>query len=193
MWPWEHLAFGYLAYSSYRHFRTGHPPRGDAVVALAVATQLPDIVDKPLAWTLSVLPSGHSLAHSLVTAVPLSAGALVLAHRANRTDIGVAFTVGYLSHLAGDIIYPLAIGTDASFNFLLWPLVPVPPDSSSLGFLARFHEYFGEYLAHLGDPAVTGYIVLELGLLLGAACLWVFDGVPGLPRVIARYAPAIGR
>ena len=193
MWPWEHLAFGYLTYSVLRRLWTGRAPRSDAVVVLCVATQLPDLVDKPLAWSLSVLPSGHSLAHSLVTAAPLSAVALVLAHRAKRTDIGVAFTVGYLSHLAGDIIYPVAVGKTPSFDFLLWPLVPVPTDQSSLGFLSRFHEYFGDYVTHLSDPAIRGYIALELGLLLGVFCLWLFDGMPGVPRKIVRYAPVIGR
>lgn len=193
MWPWEHLAFGYLAFSAYSRVRTGRAPRSDAVVILGIATQLPDLVDKPLAWSLSVLPSGHSLAHSLLTALPLSALALVLAHRARRTDIGVAFTVGYLSHLAGDIIYPVAIGATPSFDFLLWPLVSVPPDHSNLGLLLRFRRYFRDYLAHLGDPAVTGFIALELGLLLGVFCLWVFDGMPGVPRKIVRYTPVIGR
>lgn len=193
MWPWEHLAFGYLAYSGYTRLRTGRAPRSDAVVVLGVATQLPDLVDKPLAWSLSVLPSGHSLAHSLLTALPLSVVALVLAHRAKRTDIGVAFAVGYLSHLAGDIIYPAAVGQTPSFDFLFWPLVPVPTDQSGMGFLARFHEYFGEYVTYLGDPAIRGYIALELGLLLGVFCLWLFDGMPGVPRRIVRYAPVIGR
>ncbi|SIR19746.1 LexA-binding, inner membrane-associated putative hydrolase [Haladaptatus litoreus] len=193
MWPWEHLAFGYLAYSASRRLVTGKPPRSDAVVVLGLATQLPDLVDKPLAWTLSILPSGHSLAHSLLTALPLSAVALVLAHRARRTDIGVAFTVGYLSHLAGDIIYPIAVGKDPAPGFLLWPVVSVPPDQSSLGFLARFRSYFGDYLTYLNNPEIQSYLALELGLLSVVFFLWLVDGMPGVPRKIVRYAPVIGR
>ncbi len=193
MWPWEHLAFGYLAFSAYSRLRTGRPPRSDAVVVLGAATQLPDLVDKPLAWSLSILPSGHSLAHSLLTALPLSAVALALSYRARRTDVGVAFTVGYLSHLAGDIIYPIAVGKEASFGFLLWPLVPVPTDQSKFGLLSQFREYFGNYITYLNDPAVQGYLALELGLLLGVFCLWLFDGMPGIPRKIVRRTPVIGR
>jgi hypothetical protein len=185
MWPWEHLAFGYLLYSAYSHLGTGRSPRSDAVVILGIATQLPDLVDKPLAWSLAVLPSGHSLAHSLLSALPLSALALVLAHRAGRSDVGVAFAIGYLSHLAGDVIYPIAVGKDPFLGFLLWPLARVPSDRSSMGFLAQFQKYFGEYLTYLDDPAVTGYLALELGLLLTVFVLWLFDGMPGVPRKLA--------
>ncbi|WP_458188942.1 metal-dependent hydrolase [Haladaptatus sp. NG-WS-4] len=185
MWPWEHLAFGYLLYSVLRHVGTGRSPRSDAVVVLAVATQLPDLVDKPLAWSLAVLPSGHSLAHSLLSAFPLSVLALALAHRARRSDVGVAFVVGYLSHLAGDVIYPVAVGKEPSPGYLLWPLVRVPADQSKMGFLARFREYFGDYLVYLGDPAVRGYLALELGLLFTVLVLWLVDGMPGIPRKIA--------
>jgi len=38
---------------------------------LLFATQLPDLVDKTLGWSLDVLPSGRSLAHSLFTTVLL--------------------------------------------------------------------------------------------------------------------------
>ncbi|WP_227354025.1 metal-dependent hydrolase [Haladaptatus salinisoli] len=185
MWPWEHLAFGYLLYSAYSHVVAGRSPRSDAVVVLGFATQLPDLVDKPLAWSLAVLPSGHSLAHSLVSALPLSALALALAHRARRTDIGVAFAVGYLSHLAGDVIYPVAVGKEPSLEFLLWPLVRVPADRTGAGFLARFRDYFGDYLTYLDDPALTGYLALELGLFLAVFALWLFDGMPGVPRKVA--------
>ncbi|WP_458205208.1 metal-dependent hydrolase [Haladaptatus sp. NG-SE-30] len=185
MWPWEHLAFGYLLYSLYCHLGTGQSPRSDAVVVLGIATQLPDLVDKPLAWSLAVLPSGHSLAHSLLSAFPLSVLALALAHRARRSDIGVAFAIGYLSHLSGDVIYPLVVGKEPFLGFLLWPLVRVPADQSSMGFLARFQEYFGDYLVFLSDPAVTSYLALELGLLFTVFVLWLFDGMPGIPRKIA--------
>jgi hypothetical protein len=181
MWPWEHLAVGYLCYSVYAHLRTTRPPRSDAVLVLAVATQMPDLVDKPLAWSLSVLPSGHSLAHSLLTAAPLSALALALATRANRTDVGVAFAVGYLSHLAGDVIYPALLGGEPNFAFLAWPMVPVPSETAGPGLLARFWRYFGDYVTHLGDPQMSGYVAIEVGLLGVVFVLWLYDGMPGLP------------
>ncbi|WP_433623766.1 metal-dependent hydrolase [Halomicrococcus sp. NG-SE-24] len=181
MWPWEHLAVGYLCYSAYSHLVARHSPRSDAVVVLVVATQLPDLVDKPLAWSLSVLPSGHSLAHSLLTAAPLSAFALALAARANRADVGVAFAVGYCSHLAGDVVYPTLLGRPPNVAFLLWPVVPAPPETESPGLLAQFSRYFGDYLARLGEAGLSGYVALELALLGAVFLLWLYDGMPGLP------------
>ena len=184
MWPWEHLAVGYLCYSVYSHLR-GARPRGDAVVVLAFATQAPDLVDKPLAWSLSVLPSGQSLAHSLLTAAPLSAGVLALSARANRTDVGVAFALGYLSHLAGDVVYPALLGGPANVAFLAWPVVPSRADPSGPGLFARFSQYFGDYVARLGEPQLSGYVAMEVGLLGVVLVLWLYDGMPGLPRPFA--------
>ena len=60
MLPWGHLAVGYLAYSLAVRVRSGGPPAGLAVAALAVGTQFPDLIDKPLVSWVSVLPSGRS-------------------------------------------------------------------------------------------------------------------------------------
>ena len=49
MWPWEHLAFGYVLYSLGVRTLRGRTPRGPPVLVLAVATQVPDLLDKPLA------------------------------------------------------------------------------------------------------------------------------------------------
>ena len=65
MWPWGHLAVGYLVYSGLSRWRFGRLPGSVATLAVALGTQLPDLVDKPLAWTVNVLASGRSLAHSL--------------------------------------------------------------------------------------------------------------------------------
>jgi hypothetical protein len=74
MWPWEHVVVGYLAYSAVSHAVAGRAPSGRAAIAVAFAALLPDLVDKPLAWGLGVLPSGRSFAHSLVVAVPTVLG-----------------------------------------------------------------------------------------------------------------------
>jgi hypothetical protein len=61
MWPWEHLAVGYLLYSV-SCVLWGRYPTRIGVAALAFGTQFPDLVDKPLGWWLGVLPSGQSFA-----------------------------------------------------------------------------------------------------------------------------------
>ena len=61
MWPWEHLAFGYLLWSLWLRARGRSLPGDWEALVLVFATQLPDLVDKPLAWQLGVLPGGRSL------------------------------------------------------------------------------------------------------------------------------------
>ena len=71
MWPWEHLAVGYIAFSVMQRVggRQGVPAL--AVVALALGTQLPDLIDKLLGWGIGILPGGRSLGHSLLFALPV--------------------------------------------------------------------------------------------------------------------------
>jgi len=71
MWPWGHLAVGYLLWSVLVRDRRFRPPTGAETLLLAVGTQFPDAVDKPLAWSLGVLPNGRSLAHSVFLATAL--------------------------------------------------------------------------------------------------------------------------
>ncbi|PSQ17916.1 hypothetical protein BRC99_00275 [Halobacteriales archaeon QS_7_69_60] len=81
MLPWGHLAVGYLAYSLAVRGRTGGPPAGLATAALAVGTQFPDLIDKPLVAWVSLLPSGRSLGHSLLFAAACGVGLWYLGRR----------------------------------------------------------------------------------------------------------------
>lgn len=174
MWPWGHLAFGYVLYSTFIHLRERRPPDGHATVALAVGTQFPDLVDKPLAWSLGVLPNGRSLAHSLITAVLLVVLVEFLARRRGGRRIGTAFAVGYFSHLAGDALYPALAGDYLSLGFLAWPLLaPV--------------EYGTEpsFLAHFAELSLDSLVMFELGFGIAVFLLWLADGVPGLGLVSA--------
>ena len=71
MFPWEHAAVAYLLYAGYARWHDGTAPGGWAVLVVLVASQLPDLIDKPLAWQFGLLPSGRSLAHSVFVAVPV--------------------------------------------------------------------------------------------------------------------------
>ena len=179
MWPWEHLAFGYLLLSVPHRALTRRPPGDRAVLALVVGTQFPDLVDKPLAWSLGVLPSGTSLAHSAFVAVPVVVLVLVVARRTGWADAGVGFAVGYLSHLVGDVLYPVMIGRAPGYGAVLWPLVGTAP-SESVGLWTRFVDLFGNLLVYLATPAGVFYLVLEAALLGGALAVWLYDGAPGV-------------
>ena len=179
MWPWEHLAFGYVLWSGYVHLRRRRGARADEALAVALGTQCPDLIDQPLAWTFDVLPSGISLAHSLTLALPATVAALALGRWTDRRGAAAAFIVAYASHLIGDAIYPFVWGHRFSLSFLFWPLVPTGSPTTR-GFLSNFLYYLDSFLASLATPTGAFYIAAE-GALLGAAlALWLSDDMPGL-------------
>lgn len=179
MWPWEHLAFGYLLYSLTVHLRSGRAPASSPVFVLVLATQLPDLIDKPLAWGVGVLPHGLSLAHSLLFAVPFLLGCLITADLVGVAEYGVALTVGYLSHLVGDVIYGFLVGGDFNTGFLFWPFVEQSGESS-VGLLIRTRELVDSFLAFLTTPIGRVYLGAELLALSLTAVLWIYDGLPGV-------------
>ena len=158
MWPPGHLAFGYLLRVALD--RSSNVRSRAVLLALALGTQFPDLVDKPLAWWLSVLPSGRSLAHSILFALVLLPAAAALCRRLGRSELAAPFALGHLSHLAGDAIWPLLTGAYAELGFLLWPLARRPP----------------EELIGLGDyvllTALSPYTLSQVALVVVAAAIW---------------------
>lgn len=182
MWPWEHAAFGYLLYSGGVRAWWRATPGGQAVLVLLVATQLPDLVDKPLSWWLGWTPTGFSVAHSVLVAVPLVAAVAVVASRRGRPDLGLAFATGYGSHLVGDVLYPLVSGAAVDGDRVLWPVASQSPYEHDYGLVGRTLVYLadlGGTLGH-GDPLVVGLFV---ALPAVAVLLWIADGAPGLAAV----------
>ncbi|PSP55930.1 metal-dependent hydrolase [Halobacteriales archaeon QS_1_67_19] len=183
MWPWEHLVVGYLSYSLFVHARYGRAPGAAPVVAVAFGTQFPDLVDKPLAWTLGLLPTGTSLAHSLFVALALSGLAVAAGRAVDRPTVGLGFAAGYLSHLPADVLYPLLVGREPAITFLLWPLVSQPPVEAGIGFGETVRVLFGKFAAAIARPDAAGYLGAELAALLVAAGVWVYDGLPPARRL----------
>ncbi|ELY76275.1 hypothetical protein C488_08377 [Natrinema pellirubrum DSM 15624] len=104
---------------------------------MAIGSQFPDLLDKPLAY-YGVLASGRSVAHSLLVATLVASlvtwGAHVL-HRRRPAHHWVerlapvtpaAFSIGYLSHLVGDSLEPLLAGASTDVTYLGWPLLAAP-------------------------------------------------------------------
>lgn len=177
MWPWEHLAVGYILYALLVRIHGDSRIDGPAAAAVAFGTQFPDLVDKPLAWWLGILPSGVSLAHSVFTATLLSAVAILVARRYGRGDVGVAYAVGYLSHLPADMLYPLLLGEDLLLRAFAWPLWVVE-SSASRGLFENFSYYLVRFLLFLTTPRGMLYLSAELALLGLALVLWIADGCP---------------
>lgn len=165
MLPPGHVVVGYLASSLIRRVWHGDVPSGSSIPWILFGTQLPDLIDKPLAWSLGVLPASRSLAHSLLFAIPL----LLLVDRWLRHTKPAAsegFAAGYLSHLLADVIPALRDGPEW-ITFLVWPIL-APPQYSSRPPVWPPSVYF--------DPA-------ELAVGAVVAVLWLADGMPGIGYV----------
>ena len=189
MWPWEHAAFGYLLYSTVTRL-TGERPTDGAIIALSFGTQIPDLVDKPLAWSFGVLPSGTSLAHSVFVAAPVAVLVLSLGRRVGRPTVAAGFVVGYWSHLVGDVVYPTFLRGVLNVDAVLWPLVSGPPGQYA-GVFARTASLFAGLLELLGTPAGMSYLLAEVVLLGSATFFWAADGAPGtgpLRTIVTRYS-----
>jgi hypothetical protein len=191
MWPWEHFAVAYVAVSLW--FRAARRRPGAAtVLAVGVGSQFPDLVDKPLAWSVGVLPSGTALAHSVFVAVPLAVLAWRLARTRGRGALGLAFGLSYLLHLPGDLAYGLLTsGGAVPWGAVLWPLVPSATAGPAAGLLTETAYYVSVYLGYLSDPRAVSYLVFEAVLVSTAAGLWVADGYPGLRPLYVRCLDAV--
>lgn len=181
MLPWSHAAVGYLAYRLLLAARERGPPAPAAAVAVAVGTQAPDLVDKPLAWGLGVLPTGRSLGHSLLVAAVVVAAASRIRAVRDRPAVAGGFAVGYLSHPLADAAEPVLEGTPGVASFLLWPALPL-----------RFDDEDFSILEVLLSVEPTAEVLLGLGLTVVAAAVWVRDGAPGT-ELLVRAVRAGGR
>jgi len=183
MWPWGHLAVGYIAYAAYTRYRHDEHPRAVPVVALAVGTQLPDLIDKPLAYSVGALPEGRSLAHSLVVAVPVCLLALAFARRETgwRSGAGVAVAIGYGTHLFGGSVRELATLDLDALSFLAWPILAAPDYET--GSFDGHLEQFVESASRLGAGELTpfGAEWLLFALMVG---LWLWHRAPPIGAVL---------
>jgi hypothetical protein len=180
MFPWGHLAVGYLLFSPLVRLWRRRGPQGLAVFALAVGTQLPDLVDKPLSWVFHVTPTGYSVAHSVFVAVPVALVVVGALAARGRSEVGVGFAVGYLSHLAADVLFAMALRQPYTVERVLWPTVTLPGYASDVPATDRTVEYILEWSEFL--LAHDGLLAIYLAPFVAAFLLWLVDGVPGVPR-----------
>lgn len=180
MWPWGHAAVGYLLYSVALRATGREPPTDRAAVTVLVATQLPDLVDKPLSWGLGLFPTGYALGHSVFVALPVGVAVLIRGLRSDWGDVATAFVVGYWSHLAGDVLDPLRRGEAPILERVLWPVVSGQPYEEDLG-IGRGLMYIEAFVRAAASMDPLAIVVLYLLLPMTMAGAWLCDGAPGLP------------
>lgn len=166
---------------------------------VVVGTQLPDLIDKPLALVVDgAFASGRTVAHSLFFAIPviLILG-VILRHRRGPTIPVVLFAVGYVSHPFLDASVFLLQGTLArdlvEVGFVLWP-VELPADGI-VQFLERSPameraiEAKPRWTArHVPSGARLSRCirVVELVLASVATILWLADNAPRVEAIRDR-------
>lgn len=180
MMPWGHLAVGYLAYTVLTRVRGHRAPEGLPTLVLVFATQLPDLVDKPLNWWFGIF-DGRGISHSLFAVTALCVLVFVAARTYDRDELGVAFSVGMYTHLLGDAGSALLSGEFDRAAFLVWPLLPAPtyPKDS----LADHLDAWLVFLRMAPDTPVaflTSRFGFQLLLSLALFGIWALDGFPGI-------------
>lgn len=177
MFPWEHAVVGYIAYSLICHLVFRDSPSARESLLVLFGSLLPDLVDKPLAWQFGVFEGGYAIGHSIFFAVPISILVGLLAHRYGARRAGLAFVLGYLLHLPGDLISPYVERGDLEVEKLLWPIEQAGGTYSG-GLIGGFLENFLPYLSELLSLELSIYSFLHLGLMGCAFLLWIYDGMP---------------
>ncbi|WP_436903317.1 metal-dependent hydrolase [Halovenus halobia] len=180
MWPIGHASAAYLLYALSTRSRQDESPGHAATVVVGFAALVPDLIDKPLAWYLGVLPGGRTLAHSLFFLVPLSALVYLVARRNGVEEYGVAFSIGVISHTLLDAL-PILWDPETPWEGLVWPLLS-PGGVSGEG----APTVLGLLRDSLGEP----YFLTEFVLLAVALAVWRADGYPGLAPLLRRVNPA---
>lgn len=175
MFPWGHFAIGYLVYVLYLAIRRRRLATNTEVLAVLLGTQLPDLIDKPLAWTFDVLPTGRSLGHSLLTAFVLIGLVAILLRKRDELELLAPFAIGYVVGILTDLPTSVLRGDFSRSTFVLWPLLPSPNYDTEPSFAAHFLAI---------EP--TPLFVAQIVLFVLVAILIVKSRIDGVPSLQIR-------
>src|SRR6056297_2800719 len=99
MRPIEHFIVALFFIGLYLLVRTRRLPSLELGGVTFVGSQFPDLIDKPLALQLQLLPTGRVFMHSLPFAIPVWFLVLAYAWKTNRLRGGIVFVIAHASHL----------------------------------------------------------------------------------------------
>lgn len=184
MWPWTHALFGYACYSLAVHTGFRRRPTDLPAVIAVFAAVLPDIVDKPLAWTLGITSSGYGPAHSLLIGAPTAAVIGFLLWRTGRHEAGFGFLIGFGSHLVGDLLFQLFDEGELVFAVVLWPVAEAG-SGSTRGLVYHSLYFLHHYVWQIRSGQASTYLAATMALTVGVVILWFVDGAPGV-RLLTR-------
>ena len=192
MWPWEHAILGYLVYSVFCHVRYGKPPTGAATIAVVFASLLPDLIDKPLAWSLGLVETGYAIGHSVFFTVPLVVAVGVWAASAGRPRVGSAFGIGYVLHPPADIVFQMT-GGGVHLGIVLWPVATYGEVEATNGFLWESLRRIELFRADLFAGDLSVYMWIQLVITVLVFCLWLYDGAPVAQDGMRKISNMIAR
>lgn len=188
MWPWGHLAFGYILFTVYHRVRFSIPPSGFVVLSLVFGTQFPDIVDKPLAYWFHVIPEGRLFAHTLTFAVPLSIILFVIGIQTKNREYIQAFIFGWYSHILADSWKGLITLNFERLSFLLWPILEAPDYPSD-----SLTDHLNKLILNLQNVNIdsilsgrSGGFIYQLIFFFIVLAIWILEGYPGLKWIIQK-------
>jgi membrane-bound metal-dependent hydrolase YbcI (DUF457 family) len=92
-----------------------------------VGSQFPDLIDKPLALELGLIPTGRVFMHSLPTAIAVLLVVAWYGCRTKRTHLSSGFIFAHLSHILADNYRVLTGPEPAIPPDMLWPLTQATP------------------------------------------------------------------
>jgi hypothetical protein len=121
--PIEHFIIALLPIAVYALLRDRQLPSLQLVAVAFFGSQFPDLIDKPLAHELYLIPSGRVFMHSLPFAIPLAIAIIAYGIKTERARLGGAFAFAYFTHLLADNKRLLPPDPHVSPD-LLWPLQP---------------------------------------------------------------------
>jgi membrane-bound metal-dependent hydrolase YbcI (DUF457 family) len=124
VYPSEHFLIVAVPVVLFTSLRDQQLPSRQLFGLTFLASQFPDLIDKPLAHEFGLIPSGRVFMHSFPTVLPLWLLVGVYAWRTDRPRAGAVFILGHLSHLLADNSKALLEQPPRVPSDLLWPVVP---------------------------------------------------------------------
>lgn len=162
MSPIEHFGIVFLPAAAIVVVLDRRLPTREFVGAAFVGSVFPDIVDKPLAHEVGLLPSGRVFMHSIPPALPVWLAVAWYGWRTHRSRLSAVFVAGHLLHILADH-YQSFRGPNRSLPpEVLWPITGVAPRPPIPGWAGPQHISLHLWtLFSVSMLVVLAYVVIE--------------------------------